>query len=277
MITWDPRTNCITSWLVPQWPKPLRLTGWGCEVGNWFGFFAHEQLGGIACDIKNFQLGPANCNELASSWRIHLPKGIFEINTLDKMIWPNSMVRILSILNPSQSISWVGDFVLRIVIPWEDGLVGEIEGQQIIHHGTNFYHDTEDDQVGLRWADGRVLTISWLKRPDRWPAFSTYLYLRDQPPLLCSSHKEFHRPVWVIHARLLVDYPAALVFRFWRNPFVLWSRGLLGRYLISTDRLKNLWRAGEWKTNKRRALYGLWPLMPEQSINFAVKIDASGG
>ncbi len=275
MIDWDSQSNCLTSWQVPGWPRPLRFTGWGCEVGNWFGFFSQDFLSGIACQIERCQLGPADGARLGSHWVIKLPKAKFSIQTLDELVAPNAMIRKLTITNPSPDIAWIGDAVLRLVVPWEEGLVAELEQQEIAHQGTNFYYDTEEAAVSLRWPDGRRLLVQWLERPEAPLAMTPYLYVRDQPVLPNHNHPLWANPGWVIHARLLVDYPAALVFRLWRNPFVLWGRGFLGRHLVSNKRFKNLWRAGEWKIHKRSFLCGLWPLMPAQSLKLTMKIEAS--
>lgn len=275
MISWDPKTNCLTAWEVPEWPKPLCPSGWGCEVGNWFGFFAHEQLGGIACQIERSSLEPVSSTKLQSSWWIKLPRAKLCLNLLDDLVSPQRMVRTLTVKNHSPQVSWLGDAVLRMVIPWEPGLVAEVEGTEITHTNSNSYHDTEARQVGLKWPDGRRVQVSWLHQSREIPALTPYLYVRDQAPIPRSTHIPFHKPAWVVHARLLVDYPTAWVYRFGRLPLTFWSRGILGRYLISPPRLQNFWRSAEWKTGLKRDLYGLWPLMPSQSLAFSILIEVS--
>lgn len=275
MITWDQQTHCVTEWRVPAWPRPLRLTGWGCEVGNAFGFFAHERLGGFGCKIKDFHLESSPFGKVGSRWLIDLPKARLELQTGNELISPNRIIGQLLISNPCKKrVAWIGDAVLRLVVPWEEGLVAELEQREIVHRSTNFYYDTEEQSVALRWADGRRLVVSWLKPPQAPPALTPYLYLRDQPAMPQSLHAHCAEPAWVIHARLLVDYPAALVFRVWRNPLVLWSRGFLGRYLLSTRYLKKLWRAGEWHPGTRWNLFGLWPLRPGESLDMFINIEA---
>ena len=122
MISWDPQTNCITSWQVPDWPQPLRFTGWGCEVGNWFGFFSQAFLDGIACQIESSQLGPADGTRLGSHWVVKLPKAKFSIQVLDELVTPNTLIRKLTVFNTTPEIAWIGDAVLRLVVPWEEGL-----------------------------------------------------------------------------------------------------------------------------------------------------------
>jgi hypothetical protein len=193
----------------------------------------------------------------------------------DELITPNCIVRQLAVSNPSKNhVAWIGDAVLRLVVPWEEGLVAEVEGREIVHRNSNFYYDTEEPALALRWPDGRRLVVSWLHPPQVPPALTPYLYVRDQPAMPQHSHAHCSEPAWVIHGRLLVDYPAALVFRVWRNPLVLWSRGVFGRYLISTRYLRNLWRAGEWHPGTRWNLFGLWPLLPAQSLNFGINLEA---
>ena len=275
MISWDHQTNCITKWDVPGWVQPINFTGWGCEVGNWFGFFAHEKPGGIACQIKDVKLAPTSPEAIGSSWWIRLPKADFHLQTIDE-ISSTSILRTLTLRNPSKSISWLGDMVIRLAVPWEPGLVAEQAGKIISHKNSNFYYDSEEPEISLHWPNGHKLTVGFLNQENVPLALTPYLYVRDQPALPgYELHPLWGKPAWIIHARLLVDYPAALVFRLSRNPFVLWSRSILGRFVISTKHFGKLWRAGEWKVHKRRSLFGLWPILPDQSLSYTVKIVAS--
>lgn len=275
LITWDHHTNCITNWTVPGWSQPISFTGWGCEVGNWFGFFAHEKPGGLACQIKDVKLEPTSPTEISSSWWIRLPKANFHIQNFDE-ISSTSIFRTLTLCNPSNSISWLGDAVIRLAVPWEQGLVAEQAGKIISHKNSNFYYDTEDSEMSLNWANGHRLTVNFLDQQNVPLPLTPYLYVRDQPALPgYEMHPLWGKPTWIIHARLLVDYPAALMYRLWRNPFVLWSRSRLGRFLLPTKHLGKLWRAGEWGVHKRCSLFGLWPMLPDQTMSFSIKITAS--
>jgi hypothetical protein len=276
MLTWDPKTNCIIEWQVPHWPQPLRFSGWGFEFGNWFGFFAHERLGGIGCKIINNELSTNGSTKLVSTWEIQFHKARLQAQLTDELVAPTRLMRTLTITNLSKKkIAWIGDAVLRMVLPWEEGLVAEVEQKEIIHRNSNFYHDTEDLEVALRWSDGRGLTVSRDGYPDAPPGLTPYLYVRDQPAMPQYSHAHCVNPAWVIHARCLVDYPAAFVFRLWRNPLILWSRGIIGRYVLSPGRLINLWRAGEWRPGQKWSLFGVWPLKPEEVLSMTVKVEAS--
>jgi len=184
------------------------------------------------------------------------------------------MVRRLTIVNDRRETSWIGDLVIRSVVPWEPGLVAEIEGQMLEHQDNNFYYDTEELVVGLRWPDGRQLLVKWLEAPDVPPAFTHYLYIRAQPAMPWLGHKHCMARAWVVHARLLVDYPAAFVYRYARNPFVFWDRGLIGRFFIRPQRLGHRWRAGEWKQPGRGSLMGLWPLCKGQALSLSIEMIA---
>ncbi|MFA4901978.1 MAG: hypothetical protein WC600_04455 [Desulfobaccales bacterium] len=276
MLKWDPRTNCITEWQVPKWPQPLRFSGWGFEFGNWFGFFGHERLGGLACQIINCELSTFGSTKLVSTWDIKFPKATMQAQLTDELVAPTKLVRTLAITNLSEKhVGWLGDAVLRMVIPWEEGLVAEVEHREITHNNSNFYHDTEELEVALRWPDGRRLTVSRNGYPNVPPGLTPYLYVRDQPAMPQYPHDHCATPAWVVHARCLVDYPGALVFRLWRNPLILWSRGIIGRYVLSPGRLTNLWRAGEWRPGQRWSLFGVWPLRPKESFNITVEVEAS--
>jgi hypothetical protein len=274
-MKWQQDTNCITEWQIPSWPERLSFLGWGCEVGNGFGFFAHERLGGFGCQILGRELIPSNGNSLESNWQIKLPKAKLAIHLHDELISPTYLSRKISVTNNSRLFSWIGDAVLRLVIPWEEGLVAELGGQDIDHKNANTYHETEEPSVSLRWVDGKRLVVSWGNKKNLPPALTPYLYVRDQPFIpKYSDRLSYSRRVWVIHARLLVDYPAALVFRLWRNPFVMWDRGFFGRYLLSTHYARKYWRGGELRPGVKRLIFGLWPLLPSQSLNFDISVEA---
>lgn len=271
MLKWNPQTNCLTEWQVPGWPTPLRFSGWGCEVGNWFGFFAHERLGGLHCQIKNSHLAPANPARLESSWHIILPQAQLSLHILDELMASNALVRNLAVKNLATEISWIGDAVIRTVIPWEDGLIAQVEQQELVHQDKNYYYDTEGAEIALQWADGRRLVVAWHHPPEVPPTMMPCLYGRDQPCMPQYDHVHSNSRAWVVHARLLVDQPASLVYRWSR--FLFWDRTFWGRWIVSPARLGHRWRAAEWKLGGRGSLYGLWPLLPDQEIRLSVKIS----
>lgn len=272
MIRWNTNTNCITEWTIPSWSEPLRFSGWGCEVGNFFGFFAHERLGGCVCKIQQRQLKSFNGQQLAGNWQIAMPKAKFFLSMVDKVTSPTCMLRSLRIKNISKDISWIGDAVIRLVVPWQEGLHGILEQKVIDHKNKNSYYDTEDKKVALVWQDGRRLTISWVAQPVAPPSFTPYLYLRDQPSFPHSNHVHSAYRAWVVHARLLVDQPASFVYRW--SKFTFWDRGLIGRYIVSPRKQFHRWRAAEWKLPGRGTMYGLWPMLPEQELLISIKIRA---
>ncbi|HDG98737.1 MAG TPA: hypothetical protein ENG73_11330 [Desulfobacterales bacterium] len=275
LIRWDTRTNCITEWLVPSWSRPLRFVGWGCEIGNWFGFFAHERLDGTSCKILDRKLYLIEDSSIGSTWLIKLPHARFSVEVLDEFRGESCIVRRLTIRNSSCKVSWIGDVAIRTVVPWEEGLVAKFEGTVIQHKDRNFYYDTEEKAVALYWKDGRQLNFTWVNRPNFPLAFTPYLYIRDQPARPEVGHLHCATRAWVVHARVIVDYPAAFVYRLGRNPFVLWNRGFLGRFIVKPHRLGHRWRAAEWKLLGRGSLYGVWPMLPGDQWSMSLKINAS--
>ncbi len=275
VITWDQETNCLKELQVPGWPQPLRFTGWGCELGNIFGLFFQERLGGRRFQVESRELEPTTATSLGSTWQIRLPKGKFRLSTLDEFPSPTRIIRHIKVANADQTkVAWLFDAVLRLAVPWEEGLVAEVENRELVHRSSNMYYDTEEPQVALRWPDGRRLTVRWLGRPVSPPAMTPYLYVRDQPARPHAGEAHSATPGWVIHARLLVDYPAAFVFPVYRA-LVMWSRGPIGRYLLSRESWLGRWRIGEWQPGHKRSLFGLWPFLPGQTLNFSIQIDIS--
>jgi hypothetical protein len=276
MLKLNENNNCVTEWHPSNWSRPLRISGWGCEMGNGFGFFSQEAIGGYGCQIMGRNLPPASPQLIESAWQIKFPKARIDIKMVDKIASPTSIIRHISVINPnSRYVSWLFDSVLRLAVPWEDGLVARLEQRDIIHRNSNFYYETEEPQVALQWTDGRRLSVKWLKKPNVPLAMTPYLYVRDQPAMPKYSQPSYATPSWVIHARTLVDYAPAFVFRLWRNPLVMWSRGLFGRYLISARYLKYFWRGGELHPGLKWFIFGLWPFLPKQSFNFSIMVEAN--
>jgi hypothetical protein len=249
----------------------LSFLGWGCEIGNWFGFFAHERLGGRSCQILERKTKPFDGQCLESSWIIKMPKAHLELSLIDELVAPNCLRRSLSVYNISSHVSWIGDTVIRTVVPWQEGLCSLVEGQRITHQDSNFYYDTEDQEVALVWPDGRHLTISWASPPEAPPTLTPYLYVRDQPAYPQGGYLHSSRRAWVVHARLLVDQPASFVYRW--SKFTFWDRGPIGRHIVSPRRLASRWRAAEWRLPGRGSLYGLWPLAPHQNIKLYIVLN----
>lgn len=270
----DGETNCLIKWIIPDWEKPLEIYGWGCEVGNWFGFFAHERLGGISCKIKKIKSSESTINPIRSEWNISLPKAFLKISLADNWVRENKIIRELKLKNIKDNFSWLGDMVLRMVIPWERDLVAKVNDTIIQHENKNFYYDSEKKDVLLKWSDGRTLTVKFKGNHKIPPVFTRYLYVRDQPAYPELGFKYCKKRSWVLHARYLVDYPAAYVYRYARNPFILWDRDGMGKHLISLSKLKERWRAAEFRKEGRGSLYGLWPLKPLEECSFSIEIEA---
>jgi len=274
MKTWNPKTHCLTTWKPASWPQPIQFSGWGCELGNWFGFFAQERESGYKCQIAAKHLPPAGDSTLGSSWAIQLPKAQLHLDTLDTFVGADQIQRSLVVENRSREVAWIGDAVIRLVVPWEEGLVALLEDRELTHAGSNLHYETEEPEVALQWPDGRRLIVRWHDRAAAPPTFTPYLYVRDMPRQAHPGNPGAASPAWVIHARLLVDYPAALVFRYWRDPFVFWSRGIFGRYFVSAKNFRNYWRGGEIQKSARKYLYGIWPLVPHDVLRLNMEIEA---
>jgi len=271
---WNLDTGCLEEWKVPGWTGPLKPLGWGCEVGNWLGFFSQERLDGLACRIHEKTVVHQD-QGMTSRWLISLPHAVLTLELEDRLVGPGRMKRSLRVINPGAFISWLGDVVIRLVIPAEAGLEAIVGGARHMHAGKNRYLETEEPEVSLCWPDNRRLNVRWDTGGDWPPSFTRYLYVRDQPAIARRGHRHASVPTWVVHARLLVEDPAAFVYRWARNPLVLWSRGIIGRWLVRPRHLAARWRAAEFGLAGRGTLYGLWPLKPGQSLKMHVIVEAT--
>jgi len=243
--------------------------GGGIEFGDWFSFYSQERDNKIIVQNKNL----GSNSSFTNNFKVNLKLGaydIFDMNYLDN----DSFIKKIIIRNIKYPYSWLGDAVIRIVINCEEVNSILIENNQIKHENRNFYNDFETDQVIVKMKNGKNLLFSWIDHLSHAPnAFTRYIYVRDQPEIKTRHH--YLPKSWVIHFRYLVDYPAAYVFRLARNPFVWWSKGILGRNIIKPEKLYKFWRAQEWKSKRRGQLQGLWPLEYGEEIALAVKTETT--
>lgn len=270
----DINTGCVTKWSIPNFGE-MSFLGSGCEFSDWFSFFAHERLGGFGIKIRNIEIDHSDLRA-QSKWDVKTRKSHFIAEVMIEEKAPNLLVQSLKLIaQPSRPLSWLGDAVLRFVIPLENGLRAKVDGVSLDHKNSNTMVETENREVELCWLDGRILKFRWANGYPRCPLPMTpYLYARDQPANLKRGHKHCSRPAWVLHARLLVEMPAAFVFRFFRNPGVFWDRPKFFKILSDRLDLYRYWRAGEFQLSKRKQTQGLWPFKPGEGVELEIELEA---
>lgn len=204
-------------------------------------------------------------------WEIQLPLAFLEIKTFD-FFNKNTIERSLIVKNIKNNYSWLRDIVIRTVIPWEENSFG-ILGERIIYHeNKNFYNDCEDSKVYVI-LNNIKLEFLWDNIINVPPNFTRYFYIRDQPQSNRYKYEYCKERSWIIHARLHVDYPAAYIYRIWREPFVFFSRGFVGKYLVNPLRLRNRWRGSEFKVKGIGDLYGVWPIKPDHEMEIKIRLE----
>jgi len=270
----DEKTGCITKWRVSEFGD-VNFLGSGCEFTDWFSFFAHERLGGFGIKFKKISI-KNNDTKVISHWDIKTKKGHFIAIVSFEEKCPNLLDQRLKLTaQPSRKTSWLGDAVVRFVVPSVGGSKAFVEGKYCNHNNSNTMIETEESEIRLKLAQNKELKFRWSEEFPKCPLSMTpYLYARDQPARPQDQHKHSSVPSWVLHGRVLTEMPAAFVFRFFRNPGVIWDRLKIYKILFNRLNLYSYWRAGEFKLEHRKQTQGLWPLRPGESIELSVELEA---
>lgn len=270
----DEKTGCITKWKIPHFGE-VKFLGSGCEFTDWFSFFAHERLGGFGIKLKKISIEKIEI-KVTSQWDIKTKKGHFNVLVSFEEKYPNLIIQKLKITaQPSQTISWLGDAVIRFVIPANKDSKAFVENKYWTHNNSNTMIETEGREIRLQWAQNKEMRFRWSDAFPKCPISMTpYLYARDQPARPEDRHKHSSVPSWVLHGRLLTEMPAAFVFRFFRNPGVIWDRPKIYKILFNRLNLYKYWRAGEFKVAHRKQTQGLWPFKPGESIELSAELEA---
>lgn len=270
----DEKTGCITKWKIPHFGE-VKFLGSGCEFTDWFSFFAHERLGGFGIKFKNMGIS-YNESKAWSKWDVKMKKGHFIAETAIEARSPTLLIQSLKLVaSPSKSLSWLGDAVIRFVLPLEEGVKAKIEEGLFEHKNSDTMMETERKEIELCWPNGNTLKFRWSDGFPKCPISMTpYLYARDQPARPKDGHKHSSVDAWVLHARILTEMPAAFVFRFFRNPGVIWDRPKIYKILFNRLNLYKYWRAGEFKVAHRKQTQGLWPFKPGESIELSAELEA---
>lgn len=267
-ISIDKNTGCLKKIVI--FDREIEFLGWGIEIGDGIGFFAQERESGWRVKIINKKIEVGE-RRVETIWELKLPLAFLKIKTFD-LFDQNEIIRSIIVKNIRNNYSWLRDIVIRTVIPWEENSFGILGERVIFHQDTNFYNDCEEDKISLQLNKVKI-DFLWQNILNIPPSFTKYFYIRDQPKNNKYKFEYCKKRSWVIHARLHVDYPAAYIYRIWREPFVFFSRGVLGKYLINPLKLKERWRAGEFNKEGKSNLYGVWPIKMGEQIEAKIQIS----
>ena len=274
MIEIEESTGCLMKWKNPEFGE-VNFIGSGCEFSDWFSFFSHERLGGLDISVRKIGMS-ASDKGFTSKWDIKTKKGSFSVEVDFQEKSMNVLFqRVIIVAKQTVPVSWLGDAVVRFVLPTEAGMMAVVENCSAEHTASNTMRETEARSVSLQWPDGRSLNFKWAEGFPRHPiAMTPYLYIRDQAASPQEKHKHSSMPSWILHGRLLTEMPSAFVFRFSRNPGVLWDLQEIQKRLFQRLSLYNYWRAREFQTHKRLQTQGLWAFRAGERVELAVELEA---
>ncbi len=220
----DPRTGCVVRFLHDD--GDFDVASWGCEFGNWFGFFSQARMGGTAVDILRKEVMPtAECVE--TRFEVRLPGGHYCFEGRDYL--DQGEIRRRYVLRAIEE-STLGDFVIRAALCGGRWSEGRIAGKRLMHSSKNRmyqYATSEASVCGGRWSLG-FQTLDTI-----YPAtLDNLLYLRDEPPGL-----------WILHHRLLTRNGACdeYVLRIRRRIWSSRANPIVGNPVLR----KMLWRFAE--------------------------------
>jgi len=273
MIEIDNNTGCLREWIVPG-TGSLNFIGSGCELSDWFSFFSHERYGGVGVAVRKIEINKYS-DGVMSKWDVETRKGSFRVEVIIEETSPNVLMqRVLITAKPGKDVSWIGDAVVRFVVPDAQGFFSVVEGYCYEHKASNVMRETEDKAVKLQMQDGRYLNFRWARGFPKHPvALTPYLYIRDQYASPNSKHEHCSVPAWVLHGRLLTEMPSSFVFRFGRNPAVLWNSSDVGKMLFRMFSLDKYWRTREFQSHDRMQTQGLWPLQAGEKVELSVELE----
>lgn len=218
----DHHTGCICS--IECRDGSLPVDSWGCEVGNWHGFFSQAKMGGSCVEIERRNV-LVELNRVVVRVEFRLPHGHFEFVGTDALEH-GEIRRDYRLI--AKCDSFLGDFVVRAAFRSEDWLHGGIPGKVWRHRSGNTMYQYPC-QSACVWNDHEEVDFRTLNvvSPD---TLDNLIYLRDEPSGL-----------WILHHRLLTrdgacdEYVLRVRHNIWssqKSSFVTnrWIRRLLWRF-----------------------------------------------
>lgn len=219
--------GCITAIIAGR--NRLPITAWGCEVGNWHGFFSQEKLGGSSVAIIFYEV-KFESNHIETRFEFNLPGGRFSVNTLEYLV--DGVINRIYSLRAIEDL-YIGDFVIRSGTDSNHWNVARIGNKCFFHRSRNIMHQLPISEALI--SNSKFDIRFFMENQDNFimpSRFDALTYVRDEPG-----------GSWIIHHRLLTRYNACdeYVFRI-RNR--LWSN--LQHPLISSRFIRRIfWRLSE--------------------------------
>lgn len=172
--------------------------GWGCELGNWRGFFS--QLKHL--EDSMVEIIRQTDNEYYIRFNVELKyrnDQIGQFNVAEKLVFTDAEITQEYTFTVTSTVAKIGDLVNRCVFNADIFPQGNISSRKLKHRGQNKYHQYPITDVSLSGKDIEVIVrvLPMSIPPSYRQAFQETSYLRDEPAPSDSS------PAWVIHSRLI--------------------------------------------------------------------------
>lgn len=225
----NPDNGCITALECDK--GKILIAGWGCEFGNWHGFFSQDKLGGSNVNIVKKEV--STTHEVAKSvFEIMLPGSHVVFRGLD--ILQDGRILRNYILEAKED-STLGDFVIRAAVTSEKWREGRIGNGILRHRSSNTMRQMpvrvaylSDDEMQIKFELDQIFSTEPLE---------VLTYLRDEP----SGH-------WIMHHRLLTRDGSCdeYIFRCWHKTWSSYNN----RFVQSRFLRKVFWRLAERKLKR---------------------------
>jgi len=231
-LAFDAQTGCVTALVWAGGTVPVE--SWGCEFGNWHGFFSQARMGGTAVEVRRRQVvgGP---QEVTARFDVAYPGGTFRF-TGREMLADGRLQRRYEL--EALERSTLGDFVVRLgaaASRWPEARLGD---RRLDHRNRNRMVLLPERTARLVGPDLHLVsTLAAVDCPD---SLDVLTYVRDEPGGL-----------WIVHHRLLTRDGACdeYAFRFWRGTWSSYDHSWLRWKLMR----RLFWRLAERRPGLIRA------------------------
>lgn len=181
---YNPDSGCITA--VKHSKGEIPIESWGCEFGNWYGFFSQAKTGGTNVDVIEKAVEGSE-REIKSRFEVALPRGRYLFKGSETLV--KGRIKRKYIIRALER-STLGDFVIRAGLCSRRWVRGYLGGRELRHRRSNTMVQLPESTACVRndqWQIKFVMGETSSPKP-----LDVLTYLRDEPTGL-----------WIIHHRLL--------------------------------------------------------------------------